>query len=283
MSAKHRATAQLLASPRRASDPHAFHESIATLVPALGGNVPSAPTPVAHPALAAAPATPFGAYLRMLRTMEAPLPCVHTEPQTTVLFDPWTGQIHGKSMLSVRRPFEELRRIADPQHWDDMVPQYFAKACVVDCSGPGGCVVDPQTHEPTCDPNPPAPGTDWEGTLFENYRLNIAKIVKLVEFKNLLHVKSETTPNGHRFTYALSEVLYGQIALATKVGAGLDLDDGYIQLTARPDGWVDVEATKDFHLKDWGPAPGDYLLNWWTSITIRTTLDAAYEAICKDI
>ncbi len=46
---------------------------------------------------------------------------------------------------------------------------------------------------------------------------------------------------------------------------------------------MDLVAVKDFHLTDWDPPVGDYLLNWWTSVTIRTTLDAAYEAVCKDV
>lgn len=281
VSAVRRAAAQLLASPRRgAGGTSPFDRAVTALFPDLG------PTP---PWLAARPMSghassdrPVQTYLRMLKAAGPALPCVHTEPVTDVDFDEKTGMIRGISRISVRRPFAECRRVFDPQHWDVLVPQYFVRACVAEMVG-GKVVVDPTTHQPQCDATPPTPGSAWSAVLFEHYRLRIARVFELVEFKNLLDVRSMPQPSSHRFEYKLRKVLYGEIATIQKVGSGLDCDDGYIQMNDRGDGWVDIEATKDFRLEGWGTTLTNYLLNWWTSITIRTTLDAAYEAVCKDV
>ncbi len=282
VSARRRGAAQLLASPRRshtdATDP--YNEAVVTMIPAVGPMPPvidfvDTGGPGVPPAL-------FASYLRELNAFGPPLPCCHTEPDTHVDFDPFTGLIHGRSQLAVRRSFTDLCRILDPQHWHDMVPEYFVRACVADCPE-GQCVVDPETHDASCHSRPPKPGSQWAAPLFEHYRLNIAQTIRLVQFKNLLTVESIPGDKQHRFTYGLRNVLYGEIATIKKIGSGLDVDGGYIQLADRGDGWVDLVAVKDFHLTDWDPPVGDYLLNWWTSVTTRTTLDAAYEAVCKDV
>lgn len=281
ISAVRRAAAQLLASPRRAAGADApFDRVVHTLFPDLG---PQPPVLAAQPMRAQGSSDrPFQTYLRLLKTAGPALPCVHTEPDTDVDFDEKTGMIRGISRISVRRPFDECRRVFDPQHWDVLVPQYFVRACVAATTG-GTVVVDPTTHEAACDATPPTPGSAWKAVFFEHYRLRIASVFKLVEFKNLLDVRSMPQPKSHRFEYKLRKVLYGEIATIRKVGSGLDCDDGYIQMNDRGNGWVDIEASKDFRLEGWGNAFTNYLLNWWTSITIRTTLDAAYEAVCKDV
>ncbi len=274
---RHRAAARLLASPRRpAMDPaHPFNRALDLLLPKA---VPlSSITP---PLMGTAPPErQFGGYLRMLNAAETDLPCERTEPDTTVDFDPNTSMISGRSTMRVRRPLAELRALLDPQEWDRVLPAHFVQSCVADCPN-GTCEIDPKTYDATCAAAPPATGSDWAAILFEHFRLNIGKVVKLVEFKNLLDVTSEQTPTGHRFTYTLRSVLYGRIAVAEQVGNGLDHDDGYIELSEEADGWVALTATKDFRLAGW---KHNKVLNWWTSITIRTTLDSAYEAVCTDL
>jgi len=289
-SPRRRAIARLLASPLRSTTQpeSAYNRAIVALAPALR-QIPLVLAELATKAdtkIGARAANTFLAYSEWLVRRLGPTPgCERTPPQTSIDFDRHTQLISARSSMRVRRPLDDLRRTMDPQNWDVVIPKYFRKTCIADCSMDVS-QADARDYDALCDASPPPAGSNWTGILFEHYELDIGKHLNLVTFKNLLDCSSQGTKDRHEFHYKLNSVLYAKIGLLTKLGGGLDRDDGEIRLSQDADGWVDLHATKLFRLDGWELPLGpdlDFLLNWWTSVTIGTTLDASYEAVCKQV
>lgn len=286
-SRRRRAIARLVGSPSASlADPgHSFTVAIGIL---------GAPADrlAADPGINAARRAPRGrAALRScaiacLDEMQGPsmTECERTAPETTISFDRHSQLIVARSHLRARRPLDELSRVIDPQNWDRVAPQYFRGACIAAGLGPTWAP-DADSNVP-CDPEPPAPGTSWERVFFEHYALDIADTFNLVTFKNLLEIRTHAAATSHLVRYQLREVLYGKVGLLEQKGGGLNMDDGDTTLIDLDNGWVEISATKNFRLDGWTGPLGvdlDFLLNWWTSITIGETLDSVYEAVCLNV
>jgi hypothetical protein len=279
------ALSHMLASPFRdtAGLSNPINRAIVDLAPVLEPALPAAPPAPLHPlgvndAIRIDHGPNFAFLERYLGALQAT--CQTTAPCSEVHFDTNSQITHGKATVKVRRPLADVARTMDPQNWTTFYPEYFRASCVTDCSG--GCVPD-ANYDLACLANPPALASPWQEALFESYTYEAGPLWTIA-FKNVLDVTSSPGQGKHRYDYALDHILLGRIGVAQKVGAGIDVDGGYLEMAEGQGRWVELTVTKDFRLADWdwqlGPG-STYYLNAASQLSVLRTVEASWDVVCN--
>ena len=177
--------------------------------------------------------------------------------------------------MSVKRTdgLDGLRTAIDPQNWDRCSD--FIDAAYVAEEVDGQYPVDADFNAIENISTAPTPGTTWQAVEFEH--LAVTWGVTFSWFKHLLTVESKGGPDTYRFDYALKKSLRSGV-LGDERDGGLDVDDGYASATLRPDGWIDIEATKALRFSE---RPFlTKLLNTWAVVALAAMGDELWEIVC---
>jgi hypothetical protein len=135
------------------------------------------------------------------------------------------------------RPLNDILRSLDPQSWDVCSPHYFKSTYLTD-----------RDENPI--PDPPAPGSSWEGLLYEDVAFPVLGHT-VSEIHNFLGFTSEAydPPRDgvvHHFDYWIDTNLDVEV-LGHAFTPGLDIDDGWIDVSKAEDGRWRVTGLKKIH------------------------------------
>ena len=187
--------------------------------------------------------------------------CDRTFPNSKPHFDFVSGTASVTTSISVARPLEELAVVFDPQMWD-RCSDFFV-----------------DTHAQSSPA--PAPGSDWQGALFEHVQLTLLTST-FADFRVILDTKSTSLSNGRRIDYRLKDVLSAKLAgVAAFEGPGLSVDDGFAKIFVDPadPGRYRCDGLKAVKLHGWG-ATMDYWMTFWSAFGFWVLSDEIYDIVC---